>query len=70
MHEFDTTLHQVVAVIAHGVVAIGVDIHLERFVMLHQTSHHLIGVLNVHIVIGRTVSNQQFTLETVRKMDR
>ena len=39
-----------------AVVAIGVDLHVERLVGLHQSLRHLSAVAEMHIVIGCAVN--------------
>ena len=44
-----------------AMVAIGVDVHLEVLVGLHQRLSIFKGVLRMHIVVGQSVAEQQGT---------
>lgn len=58
MDKFDATFHQVIPVIAHRMVPVGIDIHLERFIVLYQTRDHFVRILDMHIVVGRAMRDQ------------
>lgn len=45
------------------VVAIGVDVHVELLVGLHQGFAVFVGIAHVHIVVGRAVDEQQVAAE-------
>ena len=49
MDKFDATFHQVIPVIAHRMVPVGIDIHLERFIVLYQTRDHFVRILDMHL---------------------
>lgn len=52
------------------VVFVRVDPHFERFAVRGQLGGHFVGVLNVHVVVGRAVRDQQFSFEPVGETDR
>ena len=59
------TAEKVVAGVASidAVVAIGVDLHVERLVCLYQSLRHLSAVAEMHIVIGSAVNEQEVAME-------
>ena len=63
--EFNAAFDQVVARGAHAVVLIGVDLHFERTVCCRQACDHFVGVLNVYIVVGCPVSDQELAFQSV-----
>ena len=46
-------------------VFVRIDPHFERFAVRRQLGGHFVGVLNVYVVIGRAVRDQQFSFEPV-----
>jgi len=48
-----------------AVVAVRVDVHVERFVGLHEGFRQFIRVLHVHVVVRRSVAQQQVPFQFV-----
>ena len=70
LHELDAALHQVMARRTHSVIPVGIDVELEGLVVLDESGNHLVRILNMHIVVARTVRDQQLALQAVGKMNR
>lgn len=70
LHELDAALHQVMARRTHSVIPVGIDVELERLVVLDEFGNHLVRILNMHVVVARTVRDQQLTLQAVGEMNR
>ena len=62
---------QVVAGVAaiDAMVAVGVDVHLEILVGLHQCLGIFIGILRMHIDIGMTVADELCTVQVVHTLN-
>ena len=50
-------------------IAIGVEIHLEILIGLHEGLGIFVGVLRMHVVVGHTVTEQQGTMKEVGTRD-
>lgn len=57
-------MHQVCACVPSrdAVVTVGIDLHVELDACLYQSLAIFCTVLEMHVVIGRSVDEQQFSL--------
>lgn len=57
-------MHQVGACVPSrdAVVTVGIDLHVELDTCLYQSLAIFCAVLEMHVVIGRSVDEQQFSL--------
>ena len=69
-HKLDAALHQVMARRTHSVIPVGIDVELEGLVVLDESGNHLVRILNMHVVVARTVRDQQLALQAVGEMNR
>lgn len=51
-------------------IPVGIDVELEGLVVLDEFGNHLVRILNMHVVVARTVRDQQLALQAVGEMNR
>ncbi len=53
-----------------GVGSVRVDHCVERFAQLYQAIYQQLGSLVVHVIVARTMNNEQVALEPLGEIDR
>ena len=49
-------------------IAVGIDVHLEVLICLHQCLGIFEGVLRMHIIVGQSMTDQQGAMQPAREM--